>query len=303
MRFNKFISIILLISPFSSPMMLHQVYSNIVNLNPIWQDTINLSGIWEWEGRPMNDRDVIRNGRMEITLHQNGAKLAGTLIQINGPHGDIPKSGYVEGWSAQLQGIIIPAIQPKYNMVRLRRINIDNDFEAIFTGNISNDGKRIDGYFVNNLGVGGGWFVMRKKEITEAASSNSDVKKLGVHEEEAGRQAILGMIDDFQRGFTEKDSTLLFSLFDQSSTPVVGVDEKEISRQTAQQFIEYVVSSNQKIEEKLRNVIINVRNSVAVMSCDYDYIVDGKMLGSGIEVWTLIKTPDGWRIASFLWSD
>jgi hypothetical protein len=187
-------------------------------------------------------------------------------------------------------------------MVRLRRINIDNDFEAIFTGNISNDGKRIDGYFVNNQGIGGGWFVMTKKGITEAASSCSDIQKLSVHEEGTDRQAILKMVDDFQRGFIEKDSTLLFSLFDQSSTSVIGVDEKEISRQTAQQFIEYIVSTNQKIEEKLRNVIINVRNSVAVMSCDYDYIVDGKMLGGGIEVWTLIKTPDGWRIASFLWS-
>lgn len=239
---------------------------------------------------------------MEITLSQEGTSLTGDLIQTNGPYGEIPSNGHVLGWSARLTGIIIPATPPNYSMVRLRRINIDNDFEAIFSGNISHNGKRIEGYFVNNQGEGGGWFVMNKRTITQNESTSFTLQRHNVAEGEVARQAILSMVDNFQQGLIAKDRKKLNGLFDHPSTPVSGVEDNEVSRQTAEKFIEYMVTSNQKIEEKLINIIIDVHNGIAVMSCDYEYIVDGVTQGSGKEVWSLIKTSDGWRIASFLWS-
>jgi hypothetical protein len=267
-----------------------------------FRDTIDLTGSWIWEGRPMNDQDVVRNGRMEITLHQQGKNLSGTLIQINGPHGDVPKRGYVEGWNAHLSGTIVPAAPTQSSMIQLRRVNTDNDFEAIFTGNISDQGNRIDGFFVNNEGPGGGWFVMIKNESLHKESSGSDMKQHNLSASESARQVIQGMMEDFERGLSEKDRSLLLGLFDQPSTPVIGIEENEVRRQTAEQFIGYIVSSDQHIEEKLKNAVINVRSQLAVMTCDYEYIVDGEKLGGGIEIWTFIRTPEGWKIASFFWS-
>lgn len=271
------------------------------NLTEVKQ-IVDLEGSWSWEGRPINDKDVSRNGRMEIILYQEGSTLTGDLIQINGPYGEIPADGHVSGWGARLTGIIIPADPPEYSMVRLRRINIDNDFEAIFSGNISHDGKRIEGFFVNNQGLGGGWFVMNKIEGDKTENDNSNVQMHNVSEGEVVRQEIMRMIDDFQQGIITKDKTMLDSLFELPSTPVIGAENNEVNRQTAEKFIEYLVNSNDKIEEELTNIIIDVHNGIAVMSCQYEYIVDGVTLGSGREVWSLIKTSDGWRIASFLWS-
>ena len=266
------------------------------------QDIVDLSGAWDWEGRPANDRETIRNGRMDIILQQNGYTLTGELIQVNGPYGDIPKSGRVEGWDAHLTGTIIPAKPPKSSMIRLRRTNTDNDFEAIFTGNISKNGKHIDGYFVNNEGSGGGWFIMNKRTSIQSDSVSSSAQRQNVSEGEVDRQEIKRMIEGFQEGLIAKDRSQLNSLFELPSTPVIGVENSEISRQNAEQFIEYIVTSDQKIEEKLTNVIINARNDIAVMSCDYEYIVDGVSQGGGSEVWSLIKTSEGWRIVAFLWS-
>ncbi len=302
MKFKNLVIPFLLIYPcISFPQQHYEEHPKSANIEQNVRDTIDLTGSWIWEGRPMNDRDVIRNGKMEITLHQLGTNLTGTLVQNNGPYGDIPEKGNVEGWNAHLTGIIVPASSSESSMIQLRRINTDNAFEAIFTGNISDNGNHIDGFFVNNGGPGGGWFVMTRKENKEWGSTYSEGRKRNFSEAETARQAIQYMMDDFERGIAGKDRTLLSSLFDQPGTPIVGIEDNEIHRQTAEQFIEYIVHAEQNIEEKLKNAVINVRNHIAVMTCDYEYFVNGEKLGCGAEVWTLIKTDKGWQIASFLW--
>lgn len=48
------------------PLTAQQIDENQSNANikQTVEDQLNLIGLWEWEGRPMHDRDVIRNGRM-----------------------------------------------------------------------------------------------------------------------------------------------------------------------------------------------------------------------------------------------
>jgi hypothetical protein len=273
-----------------------------IRINQEVQEYVDLSGYWIWEGRPMQDKEVIRNGRMHITLQQEGNVLFGDLIQINGPYGDIPENGRVAGWDASVTGNIFPADSMGYSMVQLHRKNLDNDFEAIFTGNITDNGKCIEGYFVNNGGLGGGWFVMKRKNAYQNDSSKLSDQRKKMADTEFAREEILHLINEFQQGIVQKDRKKLNGLFDQLSLPVTGWEEDQIIRQTAGQFIDYLVTSNQMIEEKLKNVIINVYEGVGVMTCNYDFIVDDVKQGSGSEIWTLIKTEKGWRIGSFLWS-
>lgn len=259
----------------------------------------DLSGTWTWTGRPTNDRNVIRDGKMSITLEQEGTNLEGALIQINGPYEDPPEIGYVEGWDARISGFIVPGNGSGYNMVQLRRINLDNDFQALFTGNIARNGKQIAGYFVNSAGSGGGWFVMEKESMDP--DSLQDISELQVTDA-TERQSILAMVHDFQKGMVTKDRALLMRLFKEPSTPVTGRDGEDLISQTAEQFVDYIITSDEKIEEKLHDIHISVLQGVALMSCKYEYIEDNIVQGEGIEIWIIRKTNSGWRIETFLWA-
>ena len=259
----------------------------------------DLSGTWTWMGRPTNDRNAVRDGKMSITLKQEGTFLEGALIQINGPYEDPPEIGYVEGWDAQISGFIVAGKESGYHMVQLRRINLDNDFQAFFTGNITGNGNQIAGYFVNNAGSGGGWFVMEKE--SRDPDSLQDILELQ-NTNATERQSILAMVHDFLKGMLTKDRAILMRLFKEPSTPVIGRDGDDLISQTAEQFVDYIITSDQKIEEKMHDIQISVLQGVALMSCKYEYIKDSIAQGEGIEIWILRKTNGGWQIETFLWA-
>jgi len=54
--------------------------------------------------------------------------------------------------------------------------------------------------------------------------------------------------------------------------------------------------------ERYWDAEVRMDRSVAVVSCPYDFHKDGEFSHCGLDIFTLVKHPDGWRIAGAVFS-
>ena len=67
-------------------------------------------------------------------------------------------------------------------------------------------------------------------------------------------------------------------------------------------FIDGIVADKDSSEETFDNIRIDSDGDVAAVTFDYRFLSNGKETNSGKEAWQLIRTADGWRIVSVIWS-
>jgi hypothetical protein len=56
-------------------------------------------------------------------------------------------------------------------------------------------------------------------------------------------------------------------------------------------------NSRQKRQERIWNPEIRIHGLIATITAPYDFWIDGKFSHCGVDVFELIKTEDGWKIA------
>jgi len=71
---------------------------------------------------------------------------------------------------------------------------------------------------------------------------------------------------------------------------------------TPYSFIAGIVTDKKSSEETFDNVKIDTDGDLASVLFDYAFLSDGKETNHGKEAWHLLRTPDGWKIASVIWS-
>ncbi|WP_203322160.1 nuclear transport factor 2 family protein [Pseudoxanthomonas beigongshangi] len=67
-------------------------------------------------------------------------------------------------------------------------------------------------------------------------------------------------------------------------------------------FIDGIVTEPRSTEEKFRNLRIDGDADVASVVFDYSFHEGGRETNSGVEAWHLVRTEQGWRIVSVIWS-
>jgi len=67
-------------------------------------------------------------------------------------------------------------------------------------------------------------------------------------------------------------------------------------------FIDGVVASKGTEEETFSNVQIDTDGEVASISFDYVYLSDGRATNHGREKWLLVRTEQGWKITSVIFT-
>ena len=63
-----------------------------------------------------------------------------------------------------------------------------------------------------------------------------------------------------------------------------------------------VEAGSEPIEVVFRDVIIDTDGEIASVNFDYSMLLDEKEQHWGREMWHLVRTDDGWRIISVIWS-
>ncbi|MEW5251368.1 hypothetical protein [Microbulbifer discodermiae] len=120
------------------------------------------------------------------------------------------------------------------------------------------------------------------------------------------------VIEAFRLSIIEKNESKFDNLFYDKSIPWLGVlghkrsgvlpSQLGINPGSYVQFISWIVSTEEKIEEKFWDIEILTDNEVASVHFKYSFHVDDYMSNWGDEAWHMIKTGDGWKISSVVYS-
>lgn len=77
---------------------------------------------------------------------------------------------------------------------------------------------------------------------------------------------------------------------------LVGPDRTPLS------FIQRIVQSPRRHEETMENLRIATDGDIASVHFEFAYLDDGRAITTGEEAWLLVRTAEGWRIVSVVWS-
>jgi hypothetical protein len=72
--------------------------------------------------------------------------------------------------------------------------------------------------------------------------------------------------------------------------------------QTHQEFFESLPKGSGRNLERMWNPEVRIHGTIATVSTPYDFHRDGKFSHCGTDVFSLVKTPEGWRIAGAMWT-
>ena len=124
------------------------------------------------------------------------------------------------------------------------------------------------------------------------------------------------IVQQFQANIINKDAAALGALFlpehnswlmvldddSYASAKKKKPDVRKVFPSTYGEFVAFVGSSKKAIEEKFSNVKIETNGSVASVYFDFVFMQDGTASNRGSESWHLVKTQDGWKISSMIYS-
>lgn len=124
------------------------------------------------------------------------------------------------------------------------------------------------------------------------------------------------LVGQFQQYVIAKDGTALAALFLPANNSWLTVLSDETYAEvlkkrpeahrtkasTYQEFVAFVGASKTPIEEKFSNVQIATNGSIGSVYFDFDFLDDGRVVNRGSESWHLVRTDDGWKISSMIYS-
>lgn len=133
---------------------------------------------------------------------------------------------------------------------------------------------------------------------------------------EAGIRAL---VEAFRASIVEKDKPRFLALFAPGPVTWQSVDSDDaLERRRKQQpdalkvrfnpgsthltFIDSIVSDPKRIEETFERIRIDSDGDIASVAFDYRFIAGGVESHHGQESWQLLRTDQGWRIVSVIWS-
>ena len=122
------------------------------------------------------------------------------------------------------------------------------------------------------------------------------------------KTAIADVLSRFELGIRERSHEVLMSVFLNENAALYGVrdgmhtGEFDPQRNSANGFVAYISGSAVKMEERLIEPAIEVFDGIATVVCKYEFFRDGMLSNYGIDVFSLVKTEAGWKIASIVWT-
>ena len=118
----------------------------------------------------------------------------------------------------------------------------------------------------------------------------------------AAEKEVYAVVEKFFEGFNAKDTTTMkgvmladVPLFT-TTTNAQGVPVAR--RDAAANLLKNIASAPVPLDERLSNPIVSVEDGLATVWVDYEFYADGKYSHCGVDVFMLVKTADGWRIAA-----
>jgi hypothetical protein len=122
---------------------------------------------------------------------------------------------------------------------------------------------------------------------------------------EPARAAVLAVVQKFFDGMTAADAeasraTLLadgqyYSL----RSDLKGV---VLRRRTHEEYLAGLGKAKERLLERIWDPKVTVQDRIATVWAPYDFHRDGKFSHGGVDVFTLVRTEDGWKIAGLVFT-
>ena len=136
------------------------------------------------------------------------------------------------------------------------------------------------------------------------------------------RAAIEQVVKSFAKALVEKDRPLYMSLFFSDKADEIGwqfvsedsrlihirktkpdaIKARRIPGNNFISLIDAAVAANESNEEKFSNVKIDTDGEIASVTFDYEFYEAGKKTNWGKEMWQLVRTENGWKIFSVVYT-
>lgn len=114
------------------------------------------------------------------------------------------------------------------------------------------------------------------------------------------KQQVLAVVQQLFDGMRVKDTARMrATLHPEARLVATGVREGTpfASLVAPTQWFTGVAGANaSKLDERLRNPVVQVDQGLASVWVEYTFYVDEKMSHCGVDLFHLVKMPDGWRI-------
>jgi len=297
----------------------HNIPANVQETSQRLDEDRELSGRWVWEGRPHNDHSRSQNnGVLFMDLNQINQNIFGEAYQFINPgrysssrsHSkivNVDEAFPVPTNEAELNchinsnGQIFGPFKANDNKLALiQRIQKNRTHLALFTGNILENGKSIEGHFTNTWADGGkGWLVLRK--LTNFTRDKGVVYEPYIENLDADRNAILQIAGIYEKNIEAKNREGLSSIYHRDVVISNVTNKDKIKDQSADEFVGGIVGIENEISETLYRKMVRVNGYIASLTAYYDWFNDGKRKHSGSIIFLLAKTNNGWKVIHKNW--
>jgi hypothetical protein len=118
----------------------------------------------------------------------------------------------------------------------------------------------------------------------------------------ADRDDVIATVQKTFDAMAAHDGSTLAALFTKDARVVAIRESGESSSTAATDFATRLSTMTAKILERMWNPEVKISGRLASLWAPYDFHRDGKRTHCGIDQVDLVKTPDGWRIATIIYT-
>jgi hypothetical protein len=111
-------------------------------------------------------------------------------------------------------------------------------------------------------------------------------------------RAVLAAVDSFFVSMSRRDTALARAVLFPGAMAYIALPGRAPVASADTAFIRSLATGTAQLQERIWNPRVEVHGAIAEVWTRYDFHVDGKFSHCGIDDFSLILTPAGWRIVS-----
>jgi hypothetical protein len=116
------------------------------------------------------------------------------------------------------------------------------------------------------------------------------------------KDSIKALVQKTFDAMAAKDAAAIEACFTREAQLIAIRDTGESSTTSVKDFAQRISSSKSKLLERMWNPEVRISGRLATLWAPYDFHRDGKRTHCGIDQVDLVQTPEGWRIASLIYT-
>lgn len=116
------------------------------------------------------------------------------------------------------------------------------------------------------------------------------------------QKAVLTVVDRFFAAMTARDTAAMAKVIARDGMLHATRAGKPAFAISHRDYLRDLTKGTERLVERYWDAVVRVDGSVATVTAPYDFHVDGTLSHCGVDVFTLVKEPDGWLITGGVFS-